>query len=61
MPRRPPRERRTATRLGSTIGIGIVSPHIVIYRHSASDDVVTVLRIVHGPHRIIGKLLRKGT
>jgi toxin ParE1/3/4 len=47
--------RRTA--LGSNIRIGIVSPYIVIYRHSEGDDTVTVLRIVHGRREITGKML----
>ena len=47
--------RRTA--LGSNIRIGIVSPYIVIYRHSEGDDTVTVLPIVHGRGKITGKML----
>ena len=43
--------------LGCDIRIGIVSPYIVIYRHSADEDTVTVLRIVHGRRRITGKML----
>jgi toxin ParE1/3/4 len=45
--------------LGSDIRIGIVSPYIVIYRHRADDDTVTVLRIVHGRRRITGALLHR--
>jgi toxin ParE1/3/4 len=43
--------------LGPNIRIGIVSPYIVIYR-GERDDVVTVLRIVHGRRRITGTMLR---
>lgn len=43
--------------LGHNIRVGIVSPYIIIYRHSADDDTVTVLRIVHGRRRITGELL----
>jgi toxin ParE1/3/4 len=43
--------------LGSDIRIGIVSPYIVIYRHSQNDDTVTVLRLVHGHQDITRKLL----
>jgi toxin ParE1/3/4 len=43
--------------LGRQIGIGIVSPYIVIYRLTEADDTVTVLRIVHGRRRITGRLL----
>jgi toxin ParE1/3/4 len=47
-------------RLGFDIRIGIVTPYIVIYRYDVSDDVVTVLRIVHGRRRITSQLLRPG-
>ena len=43
--------------LGPDIRIGIVSPYIVIYRLSGSDDTVTVLRVVHGRRDIARKLL----
>jgi toxin ParE1/3/4 len=45
--------------LGADIRIGVVSPYIVIYRHSADDDTVTVLRIVHGRRRITGAMFHK--
>ena len=44
--------------LGAHIRIGIVPPYIVITRHTETDGVVTVLRIVHGNRRITGKLIR---
>jgi toxin ParE1/3/4 len=43
--------------LGRDIRIGIVSPYIVICRHTEADDTVTVLRVVHGRRRITGRLL----
>ena len=43
--------------LGPNIRTGIVSPYIVIYRYVEADDVVTVLRIVHGHRKTAGKLL----
>jgi toxin ParE1/3/4 len=43
--------------LGPNIRIGIVSPYIVIHRYIKADDVVTVLRILHGHREIAGKLL----
>jgi len=49
----PPRPK-----VGAQIRIGIVSPYIVIYRHTEAEDTVRVLRIVHGSRRITGKLLR---
>jgi toxin ParE1/3/4 len=45
--------------LGTHIRIGIVSPYIVIYRHSGADNTVTVLRVVHGRRRITGALLHE--
>ena len=49
----PPRPK-----VGLQIRIGIVSPYVVIYRHTEADSIVRVLRIVHGSRRITGKLLR---
>ncbi len=45
--------------LGPNIRIAVVSPYIVIYRHIEADDLVTVLRFVHGHRKIAGKLLRR--
>jgi toxin ParE1/3/4 len=45
------------TVLGTNVRIGIVFPYIVIYEHVAREDVVTILRIVHGRRKISGKLL----
>lgn len=38
--------------LGRGIRIGIVTPYVVIYHHDLADDLVTILRIVHGRRRI---------
>jgi toxin ParE1/3/4 len=43
--------------LGKDIRIGIVLPYIIIYRHHEADDIVTVLRIVHGHRNITAKLI----
>jgi plasmid stabilization system protein ParE len=43
--------------LGKDIRIGIVVPYIVIYRHHEADDIVTVLRVVHGRRNITSKLI----
>jgi toxin ParE1/3/4 len=45
--------------LGADVRIGIVSPYIVFYEHSAADDTVNVMRIIHGRRRITGRLLRE--
>lgn len=44
--------------LGPRIRIGIVFPYLVIYEHDAIQDVVTVLRILHGRRKISGTMLR---
>jgi toxin ParE1/3/4 len=44
--------------LGRHVRIGIVAPYVVIYRHVADDDVVAIIRVVHGSRRITRKLLR---
>jgi toxin ParE1/3/4 len=44
--------------LGNNIRIGIVSPYIVINQHRVDDNIVTILRVVHGRRRITGSLLR---
>jgi plasmid stabilization system protein ParE len=43
--------------LGSHVRIWIVAPYVLIYELSESEDVVTVLRIVHGRRKIAGSLL----
>ncbi len=43
--------------LGTDIRIGIVLPYIVIYRHHEADDIVTVLRVLHGRRNITAKLI----
>jgi toxin ParE1/3/4 len=43
--------------LGRQVRIGIVLPYLVIYRHSESDDTVTILRIVHGRRNITRALV----
>lgn len=45
-------------KIGAGVHIGIVSPYVVIYRHTEATGAVRVLRIVHGSRRITGRLLR---
>ena len=49
---------RRRPKVGAKIRIGVVSPYIVIYKHTETDGVVRVLRIVHGSRWITGKLIR---
>ena len=44
-------------RLGRDIRIFAVLPYIVIYRHARDDDVVSIIRIVHGRRDITRKLV----
>ncbi|MDE3177334.1 MAG: type II toxin-antitoxin system RelE/ParE family toxin [Pseudomonadota bacterium] len=48
-------------RVGARIRIGVVSPYVVIYRHTEDDNTVRVLRIVHGRRMVTGKLIRGGS
>jgi len=43
--------------LGQQVRISIVLPYLVFYRHSESDDTVTILRIVHGRRNITRALI----
>ena len=45
-------------KLGRFVRIGLVSPYVVVYRHVPDDDLVAVIRIVHGRRRITRELLR---
>lgn len=44
--------------LGSHIRVGVVFPYLVIYRHDAAEDMIGVLRILHGRRDITRDLLR---
>ena len=48
-------------KVGKTARIGVVFPYIVIYRHVEAENLLIVLRIVHGRRRITGKMLQTGT
>ncbi len=44
-------------KLGRFIRIGLVSPYVVVYRHAPGDDLVAVIRILHGRRRITRRTL----
>jgi toxin ParE1/3/4 len=44
-------------KLGRFIRVGLVSPYVVVYRHAPDDDLVAIVRIVHGRRRITRRLL----
>jgi toxin ParE1/3/4 len=46
-------------RLGSETRIAIVAPYVLIYDYTAEDDVLTLLRILHGKRDITRKLLNR--
>jgi toxin ParE1/3/4 len=48
-PRRP--------QLGPHVRIWIVAPYLLIYELNENEDVVTVLRVVHGRRKLAGSIL----
>ena len=49
------------SKLGRFVRIGLVSPYVVVYRHVPDDDLVAVIRIVHGRRRITRRMLTQPT
>jgi toxin ParE1/3/4 len=47
-------------KLGAHVRISAVSPYVVIYEHVEDDDVVIILRVVHGRRNITRELVRGG-
>jgi len=47
-------------KLGAHVRISAVSPYVVIYEHIEDDDVVMIMRIIHGRRNITRKLVRGG-
>lgn len=45
--------------LGANIRIVIVPPYILIYDYVNADDVLTLLRVVHGKRAITHRLIRR--
>jgi len=48
-------------RLGPLVRIGVVAPYAIIHEYVAVDDVVTIMRIVHGRRRITPHMLIRPT
>jgi toxin ParE1/3/4 len=48
-------------KLGRFIRIGLVSPYVVVFRHVPDDDLVAVIRILHGRRRITRRTLTQPT
>ncbi len=48
-------------KLGRFIRIGVVSPYVIVYRYIPDDDLVAVIRILHGRRRITRRMLTSST
>ena len=46
--------------LGSNVRMGVVYPYVIFYEYSAIEDVVTIMRLLHGRRRITRKMMRGG-
>jgi toxin ParE1/3/4 len=53
------RFRATIENLGSDARIAIVAPYVLIYDYTRDDDVLTLLRILHGKRDITRKVLNR--
>jgi toxin ParE1/3/4 len=47
--------------LGADVRIGVVTPYVVIYRHTELDDTVIVMRLIHGRRDITEHLITRKT
>jgi len=45
--------------LGRNVRIAVVSPFILIYEYTRSNDILTLLRIIHGKRNITRDLLHR--
>jgi toxin ParE1/3/4 len=48
-------------KLGRFIRIGVVLPYVVVYRYVPDDDLVAIIRILHGRRRITRRMLNPST
>jgi toxin ParE1/3/4 len=46
---------------GRLVRIGVVSPYTVIHEYIEADDVVTILRVLHGRRRVTRRMLNRPT
>jgi len=46
---------------GSLLCIGVVSPYTIYHEYSEAEDVVTIMRIVHGHRRFTRRMLNRPT
>jgi len=48
-------------KLGRFVRVGLVSPYVLVYRHVPNDDLVLIVRIVHGRRRITLRMLSQSS
>ena len=58
-PERFPESGSPRPALGALVRIGIVSPYNIIHEYISADDVVTVMRLLHGRRRITRRMLNR--
>ncbi len=46
-------------KLGAHIRVAAVFPYLVMYQHPEGGDTVSIVRVLHGRHKITRKLLRE--
>ena len=46
--------------LGSNVRMGVVYPYVIFYEYSAAEDVVKIMRLLHGRRRITRKTVLGG-
>jgi plasmid stabilization system protein ParE len=47
--------------LGSQVRVSVVAPFVIIYEYIEADDLVIVLRVLHGHRKISVRSLLRGT
>ncbi|MEJ0050432.1 MAG: type II toxin-antitoxin system RelE/ParE family toxin [Methylovirgula sp.] len=47
--------------LGSQVRISVVAPFVIIYEYIEADDLVIILRVLHGHRKISVRSLLRGT
>jgi toxin ParE1/3/4 len=49
------------SKLGAGVRVSLVWPYVVIYEHVEKDDVVIIMRIVHGRRKIVRQMVRRAS
>jgi plasmid stabilization system protein ParE len=48
-------------KLGAGVRVSLAWPCVVIYEHVEKDDVVVIMRIVHGRRKIVPRMVRRSS